>query len=545
MGFKNSIPLCFSLRHTIYMQIYQTFIGLLILFVCSLSFANKKEGVSLVNQVDSAMTIHRVSALPSLDNVDGIFARPIDAKLSELLLADHQWQSTPSQFSGGLVSPAELIKSPSRVIKIAQPLKVDALLVTEVRKNPKDFVLALYLFSALDGKLISHVSATDLAQDSTEKALQQLSLLYQQMKFRIPYDGLVLSRTKNRVTVNLGAIDGLSPGQELACSKIIQVQRHPKLGHIIQHEKVLIGKIRLIKVDPKLSFGDVVAETEAGLIQKDAKITGARPVQHLAEKWIKNDYVPAELLLSEDNKVNGKIQEWAPEEPPTFGLVGASFALSNYQQVLTLANETLTSKNRIYPTISLFGEMWINPEWYVSANVTQGTGTLDNPVVGGNPADLSASLGVYSLDVGYNLLLRDDFFDAKVFAALGFMSYEMSVDVSTPAGFNTTEYSGLRLIVGGRTPLDIAKRWYLGGTLYWYLNPSFKEKPLSSGSDDTSIYHFRFLLDYRWSERLLVNSSLEFLTLESDFSGTGSRPIPALKTSQRFQTLNFGVSYMF
>lgn len=525
------------------MCIFKTFIGLALTFFVSTSNADKKEGVVLSNQTDSAMTIHRVSFLPTIDNVDGIFSRPIDGKLAELLQADHQWSFVPAQFSGELVSPAELIKSPQRAIKIGQSLKTDALLVTEVRKNPKDFVLALYLFSSLDGKLISHVAATDLAQDSTDKALKQLSVLYQQLKYRIPYDGLILSRTKNRVTVNLGAVDGLTPGQELACSKILTVQRHPKLGNIIQHEKVLIGKIRLIKVDPKLSFGDIVSETEAGAIQKDAKITGARPVQYQVEKWINDEYVPAELLLSENNKVNGKIQEWAPEAPPSFGLIGASFGLSRYQQTLSLIDESPTAKNSLYPTISLYGEMWINPEWFINANITQGTGTIKNP--GAGPADLTASMGMYSLDVGYNILLRDDFFDAKIFAALGYMSYDMSIDTTTNRGFNSTEYSGLRLVVGGKTPLDMANRWYLGGTLHWYLNPGYKEKPFSSGSEDSKIVQFRFLLDYRWSERIMLNSSMDFTSFMTDFSGAGTRPVSTVKGSQRFQTLSFGASYMF
>ncbi len=526
------------------MHIFQTFIGLLVILFLSTTYA-KKEGVILSNKVDASLTVHKVSFLPTIDNVDGIFSRPVDIKLVELLQADHQWLYSPAQFSGELVTPAELIKSPAKVVKISQSLKTDALLIGEVRKNPKDFVLALYLFSAVDGKLISHVAATDLAQDSTEKALKQLTLLYQQLKFRIPYDGLILSRTKNRVTVNLGAIDGLTPGQELACSKIVQVQRHPKSGHIIQHEKVLIGKIALIKVDPKLSFGDIVSETEAGAIQKDAKITGARPLQYLAEKWISNEYVAAEMLLSENNKVNGKIQEWTPETPPTFGLIGASFGLSNYQQTLTLTNTTLTAKNRIYPTISVYGEMWINPEWFVNANITQGTGTLENPVPGASPADLSASVGMYSLDVGYNILLRDDFFDAKIFAALGYMSYDMSVDASAGNGLNSTEYSGVRLMLGGKTPLDIANKWYLGGTLFWYLNAGYKEKPLASGSEDTKIVQFKFSLDYRWSERIMLNSSLDFMTFMTDFGGGGNRPQAALKGSQRFQTLFVGASYMF
>lgn len=520
------------------MSSFQTFIGLCVFVFLSVVHADKKEGVVLTSVADTAMTIHRVAVLPAIDNVDGIFARPVDTKLSELLQNDHQWQSVTSQFSGGLLSPADLIKTPQQVIKIGNSLKIDALLIAEIRKNPKDFVLALYLFSTNDGKLISHVAATDLPQESTEKALQQLSALYQQLKYRIPYDGLVLSRTKNRVTLNLGSLDGLAPGQELACSKIIEVQRHPKLGHIIKHEKILIGKVKLIKVDSRLSFADITSEAESGAIQKDTKITGTRPILYQAEKWIKNDYVPPELLLSENNKVNGKIEEWAPEDPPTFGLVGASFGLSRYQQSLTQSTTTLTSDNPIYPAITLFGELWLTPEWFVHGQITQGTGTLSNPT-GGTPSDLSASMGQYSLDVDYNVLLRDNFFDAKIFAGLGYMSYEMSVDVGTPAGFVNTKYSGLRLLLGGKTPIDNARHWMLGGTLFWYIDPSYNDSPNTSGVGDSSIVQFRFSLDYRWSERVMLNGGLEFTTYMTDFTG------PNIKGSQRFQSAIFGASYMF
>jgi hypothetical protein len=100
-------------------------------------------------------------------------------------------------------------------------------------------------------------------------------------------------------------------------------------------------------------------------------------------------------------------------------------------------------------------------------------------------------------------------------------------------------------MLGGKTPLDIANKWYLGGTLFWYLNPGYKEKPFSSGSEDTKIVQFKFSLDHRWSERIMLNSSLDFMTFMTDFGGGGSRPQAALKGSQRFQTLYIGASYMF
>ncbi|MBY0386031.1 hypothetical protein K2X05_12810, partial [bacterium] len=98
------------------MTLLPTFIELLFLLSVSFSHANKKEGVILSNQTDASMTIHRVSFLPTVDNVDGIFSRPIDSKLAELLQSDHQWVYSPAQFSGELISPAELIKAPARVV---------------------------------------------------------------------------------------------------------------------------------------------------------------------------------------------------------------------------------------------------------------------------------------------------------------------------------------------------------------------------------------------------------------------------------------------
>ncbi len=244
-----------------------------VLLFCSTLLANRKEGVQLKSTIDEALTVHTVLLLPTIDNVDGIFAKPFDKSLNDLLSADKQWQMMGTHLSSTMVVPSELVNSPEKVKKIASHSKADALLVAEVRKNPKDFILALFLFSTKDGQLISQAAATDLDQTSMQRANKQLENLYSELKFRVPYEGLILSRTKNRVTINLGATDGLTPGQELPCSKIIQVTRHPKLGNVIQNEKVMVGKVRVVKVDKNLSFADIVSEIELGAIQKDTKIT--------------------------------------------------------------------------------------------------------------------------------------------------------------------------------------------------------------------------------------------------------------------------------
>lgn len=506
----------------------------------------KKATVVYSNQADAALTIHNLTRLPAIDNVDGIFAKPLDKKLQELISEDRQWNYVDSQFAGTFYTPTDLIQDSAKVTKLAKPLKVDGVLITEVRKNPKDFVLSLYLFSAKDGKLITRVSASDLDQSSTDKALVQLEALYKQLKARIPYDGLILSRTKNRVTMNLGSDDNVTVGQELSIAKIIQVTRHPKLGSILNHEKAIIGKIRVIKVDKSLSFGDILTETENGAIQTDTKIIGARPVAYTPENWINTDEVPAELLLSENNKVNGKIQEWRPELPPTFGQISASLGLANYSQNLSLSDGTsLSGSSHIYPSVNLEGEIWINPEWYIKAGLSQGTGSIDNPVPNGTPSKLSSTMSQYSLDFGYNLLLKDDFFDSKLFAGLGFYSFDMDLDKSAE-GLPSTTYSGARLTLGGKTPVDNAKRWYVGASLMLYFNPNFKEKPITSGTSyDSKMVHFNGGVDYRYSERIWITGALDIKTMMSDISGNGTRLVDGTKQSQKMQTLLLGIGYMF
>jgi hypothetical protein len=147
--------------------------------------------------------------------------------------------------------------------------------------------------------------------------------------------------------------------------------------------------------------------------------------------------------------------------------------------------------------------------------------------------------------VGYNLLLKDDFFDSKLFFALGYYKFKMSMDY-TLGGLTSSEYSSPRLTIGGKTPVDMNNQWYFGATLFWYVNPSFHESPVASGSDSGNrMVHFNFLLDYRYSERIWFNSGLEFKTFQTDFTGPGTGTAPAIKGSHKTQMLLFGVSYMF
>lgn len=529
---------------TALISLITTSLWVFILTIPSITWAKTKGPVSYSNKTDSALTLHSVTILPTIDNVDGIFSKPFDKKITTLIEKDHQWEHKTSNFSGAFLTPDELIKDEGKVQKIAKSINADGVILIEVRKNPKALILSLNLFSAVDGKLIAQAINPNLSQASTDKAVEQLEILYRELKQKIPYDGLVLSRTQNRVTVNLGQQDGITPGQTLTISRIINAKRHPKLGFIMSHEKALVGKIKVLKVDKALSFADIVSESEKGAVQVDSKITGARPVSYQADNWIKKAYLPTELALSENNKnIIGGTEKWRPETPPTFGRLAASVGAGPYKYSLAQSGAagTLNSEVFAYPSVNLLAEAWINPEWYVTLGINQGTSSISNPAGG---SQLSASSGQYTIDAGYNLLLLDDFWNSKLYVAIGYFNYEMDVD-QVANGLTSTEYSSMRFTFGGKTPIDNANRWIVGANLYWYLNPKLVERPVSSGGEDSRIVHFTFLLDYRWSERLWLNGELDFKTFTSNFSGTGTRPTPATQSSQKFTTLNLGVSYMF
>ena len=124
------------------------------------------------------------------------------------------------------------------------------------------------LFLTRDGLLFSEYNKRNLKQFELNQVKDEVRKQLQEIVKKIPYQGLVLSRTKNRVTINLGKRDGVSKEQILSVIQVIKMNRHPKFKFIIDTEKEILGKVRLLKVDDSLSFGKIVTEKEPGAISK-------------------------------------------------------------------------------------------------------------------------------------------------------------------------------------------------------------------------------------------------------------------------------------
>jgi hypothetical protein len=504
------------------------------------------------SDIDDLLTVEKVSVLPFTDNLQGIYARPLEAHFIELVDKMHRWNYIAATTSGALMSPEELEESPAKAQALGSGLNVDAFFVSRVTKGPNGITIHLSLFLSRDGKLISQAILKDYKQFNISELKEQMQRLLTEIVTRLPYSGRILSREGNRVTVNLGLRDGLQAGQVLSVIQIIQAQRHPKFNFLIRTDKEIFGRVKVLKVDETLSFGVVVTEKERGAIQKNAKIGPIDYVSYGGDQSLSTttNISPEEELANRDeSKLSfGKdAKAWKPAPAPTFGQIGGRFGLSRMQQNAELASAGgMSGTDNFAPSIAIDGELWVTPEWTFFARIKQGIAQIDNPRSGSSPAKLNQTVSSYEGGFGYMFRFGNYAWSPYVEPILGYFTYRKFTDASSPAVFSTMDYSGFKYGVRGATPIGLGENMGAGGEFTMAWKPSLSESPGTSGSSSNDAVDFAIFGYKRLGERLKVQLQLEFSIYSSTFSGTGTRGAnSATSASSRDVTLSGGAYYMF
>lgn len=513
-----------------------------------------EQSASYVSKVDESLTIRRVAVLPVTDNLQGIYARPIETQLQALIKNYHQWDLVDADVTGKPLTSSELEEKPAEVLKYIKDIDADAVIAANVQKSPLGVTIKLNLILKSDGKVLVQESLNDFPKFELPQIKEQTDVLFQKLVAKIPYNGLVLSRQQNTVTLNLGRKDGIGKDQTVTVIQIIKLNRHPKFNFLVSSEKEIIGKIKILKVEETLSFGAVVSEKERGAIKRFAKVSGLDFVEYTA---------PAELgskAVSLEDRADSKVTfgknpgEWVPAQPPSFGQVGIKLGFGTYSNSVGLISTdadpdpgTINATSAIYPSIAVFGEIWLNPTWIIRADVFQGLTSTKNNLSGSSPSEINHQISKYSLAVGYNFLLHDDFFGPKLQLRTGLSSYRSYVDDTTPRAFTTTNYSGLILGVHGSLPVSKDKRWSLGAGLNMTVMARLSETPESSGdSPKNTITDFNFYGEHRIRPNLNVTAGMDFWLYSSNLSGGGrANGDQATSMSQRHMILNAGIAYLF
>lgn len=499
-------------------------------------------GANYFSQIDQDLTIRKLAVFPVRDNLQGIYARPIETQLNTLLKANHQFDLVEANVGENFPTLGELESDPNAVIRLASGVEADAFIIGHASRAPTGLTIKLDLFLKRDGKLIAQEILKDHPRYEIPELKVQVQELLKKLLRKIPYSGIVLSRQGNRVTVNLGRVDGITQNQVLSVIQVIKANRHPKFGFLVSTEKEILGKIKVLKVDETLSFGNVVTELDKGVIKKGSKIGGLDQVSYSNTDSLDGDAASLDDRPDKQISFGKNPEEWKPIPPPSFGFVGLKLGVGSFSTNVSLeGNTSVTSKDPFYPSIGLLGELWLNPEWAVRFEMQQG---IIGTKVNGTPID--NQLSRYSLMVGYNVLLEESFFGPKIQVRGGFMNYSLGASPNNTT-FAETTYSGMVLGVAGSLPVTEDNVWTVGAGINLVLFPRMQESPFTSGaSNKNSVTDFSVFGEKRIRENLRATGSLDFSLYNTTFSGTGSRTgTQANKLSQTHTVLNAGIIYLF
>jgi hypothetical protein len=507
--------------------------------------------------IDQRLTIRKVTVLPATDNTDGIYARPIESLVVELVKSSHRWEFTDSKINSLAATPLELEESSQAVRTALGASEADAAILPVITRGPTGLAIRLSLFMKVDGKMLAQEITKDHSRFELADVKGVVASMYRRLIRTIPYEGLVLSRQGTRVTLNLGKADGVKVDQSVSVIQVISENRHPKFGLLISTEKEILGQIRILKVDDTLSFGVITSEKERGAIQKLAKIAGVNAVEYGSADFgtgsLSSGSENNEGINSESDLAFGKkAKEWLPIKQPAFGLVGIKAALGTYAASTNLNSVgSLDGKSDFFPMLSINAELWLNPQWSILAEVTQGILSLSNPRGGSAPSTLNHAMSKYSMSVGYNFLIRDQFFGPKFQLRSGINFYRMFVDDSTPESFTTVNFNGYLLGLGLYFPMsdfseiDLSK-WAVGGEFIMTLFSKLSESPVTSGSSaSNTINEFNLFLERQIAINVKARLVLDFALYSSNLSGSGTRAESATSLSQRYTSLGGGIIYQF
>lgn len=498
------------------------------LFSFSLAHGQTNNQNSFVNQVDQDLTIKSVVLAPIVDNMGGIYSKPLSAAIEKDLNSDLQWS---------------LLKYPENSNDYAQALKTsgaDSVLAIQLTKGARGINGTITLYTGPEALPLLQETLTDYKGFDVAEVNNEFSKLFAKLKLKMPYKGMILSRRGQEVTLNLGSSYGLKSGMSVTVVQIVKLNRHPKLNFMVSNEKEVLGRIHLTKVDQNLSFGTITMEREVGVVAVGGKV--------IPEEFVKytTPTVTADGKILPNNLAFGELpKEWTPETPPQFGKVSLLAGISSYEQNSDIVGgNSITAKNGFAPNIAVRGELWIDSNWFVGFGLRQSVFPVSNDLVTSQPSRLNMSLEQYSVIGGYNFLLSNDFFGPKMQVSAGFVSTKFNADNSTPTALTTMQYGGVLVGLAGQFPLSEQIPLDLGAKFDLWLNPSMSENN-SSGSSSNTINSFGFFLDYRMKPRLNIKTELSFEYFKSDFSGTPTRLNPSSGISHKLTTVLCGVEYLF
>lgn len=534
-------------------KLYKLPIIISLLFTSSYALSQKKSAdtksasVKYVSSLDQGLNINQIMIAPLADNVSDIYSVPLQ-ELAEKNLADkHQWEVIKS--TDGLKTIEQLIEKPEKLSKYLAEKKSDALFFSRIKKTTTGVSFILQLYLRYDGNLLLEDSSAEFPIFELDLVKSEYLKSLNNFFSKLPYDGVVLSRRGQQVTINLGSKHGLIPQTEVEVIQILKVNRHPKLSFMVGNEKEILGKIIITKTDDYLSFGQITFEKEPGVIAVNNKIAPISGIHYPKPTFDpeKNTLTNLEKRSDSELAFGKDPKEWLPLEPPQYGSFSLLGGFNQYSENSTLVSAgNIEAKQSLAPTLRAEFQLWLSPDWIIQLNTQQSVFNASNQLTGSSPSSLTFMLSSYNVVVGHNFLLTGDFFGPKIQVNGGIWRFSSRPDSSSPTAFTTMNYGGFTLGVLGSFPIDPNVPVELGAEFNLFFFPSVTESPEDSGSPGGySLNHFAFFFKNHINKRFNFIGNLSFDYYASDFTGTASRVDPANSISHKMTSLLLGAEYLF
>ncbi len=507
------------------------------------SIATFGQAQNYVSGIDESLSIRKVVVVPIIDNINSIYGRPITDHLIQLIKNDRQWELLPTQAQPQ--GPEEFEDSQKSAAAFLKKHKADALFAGRVMKGPQGISLKLSLVGGKESLPLVQDTLENFTGYETQDLKDQTTRLFENMKARLPFQGQILSRQGQTVTLDLGTHQGVREGDNMMVVLVTKVERHPQFRFVTAANREIMGRIRVYKVDDSIAFATILEERTANLVQPKFKVTrdkklaypdvgltaDGKPISKIGDR------ADAPVAFGENPKEHGATPK------ASFGRIGMLAGISSADiNTSNVSGTSASSKNPMAPGVLVEGEMWIDPRWQFNLDMSQMAVKVTNGLTGSTPDPLSLSLQQMILTFGYNFLARDDFFGPKFQAQLGYTNLGLSIDSSTPLAHTSKTYSGFLVALGGSFPVESQSgyRFLVGGRFLYHFSPTLSESPGVSGSGTNQLNQFSFFGEMGVSEKIYMKAILTFEQVNTTFSGGRSN-----SSSANFTGILGGIGYMF
>lgn len=484
---------------------------------------------------DTSLTLKSITVAPGYDNVGGIYKKAAEEQLKTMISNDTLWAYSDFKAPQKEIRVDQFEENPEITMAALKSSDADGLMTVLITKGAQGLTVTLNFFTKDRGLLLLQETYQDPKTFELVKLNEVLTTLYSTIKQKLPFKGMIASRRGNQVTINLGSKSGLKTGDKISVGQILKINRHPKLKFMTGVEKEIIGQVTITKVEDYLSFGEIAFEKETGVLEKGSKIMPFTNVEYAISgpKGV--------TLANEKNPV-----EWLPTPVPQFGKVSVLGGFTTYtlSSVLT-TGEGYDSGNSVSPTVDLDAEFWVTQNVFASIGLSQIFFKGTNGLTGSSPTTLDYNVGSYDFLLGYKYLISDNFWGPNLTASLGYGAISTRVTDSTPVAFTSTELSGLIMAVGGYFPISEKNDIGMGVDARFMFAKTMTESPVDSGSADPSYSQFGIYGIYQYTTNIHLKGQLNYMSINTSFSGTPTRANPARSFDQTATMYLFGIEYLF